>query len=109
MNEKDVLAYDPFAEDYGGNGDRIFRDKIVIVKVPSHCFICNNLTVIGTRVRSRVEIYDGEFHTSIFCHECCKAMERYVSSEGDFSVLQKRYDMFIKPDHLDLRGIGYER
>lgn len=76
FDEQAALMYDPFAGDFegGGMGDRILRDKIVTARKAAECFICHESIKPGDRIRSRVEVYDGELMTFKFCQLCCQAM-----------------------------------
>lgn len=74
--EDACMSTDPFAGDFGGagSGDGVLSDKIVTARKAVSCHECDGATTPGTRVRKRVEVYDGKFMRFAWCEPCCKAM-----------------------------------
>jgi hypothetical protein len=82
--EADVLAYDPFAGDFGDPSGRLLSDKMVrAAKTHDGCHICAGPVAKGDRHRSRVEIFDGEMLSFRWCWSCCTAMARNWDDAGD--------------------------
>lgn len=96
MREDLVLAHDPFAGDFGGDGDRTLSDKIVTAQKSKVCHDCRNMIKPGERIRSRVDISDGELMSFRWCQACCEAMEVY---DSDPDILEAR---------ISLDGEGHE-
>jgi hypothetical protein len=75
--ERDVLRYDPFAGDFGGQDDKVFRDGMIrAAKDHEGCHICGGTIRNGERHRHRVEKFDGDLATFRWCWACCTAMAR---------------------------------
>lgn len=75
--EADVLAYDPFAGDFGDTSDRTFHDKMVTAaKAHDDCHICGGGIEKGERHRSMAGKFDGELMAWRWCWACCTAMAR---------------------------------
>lgn len=68
------LDYDPFAHDYGSDGDHTFKDKMVKARKVGKCGHCCGSIQIGTQYRYLVQKYEGELHTYKYCADCCAAM-----------------------------------
>ena len=85
--EEGCLLANPFEGDYGGSGsyDRILSDKIVTVRKGGKCHTCEGAIEPKTRVRRRVEVYDGELMRFGWCTACCVAM-----ASNDFDVYEAR-------------------
>lgn len=83
MDEKKVLAYNPFEDDFGDPGDRCFRDKMVYAKKTRPCHICTADIMPGERIRTSVHLFDGVVRTYSWCNKCCQAMERVWDFQGD--------------------------
>jgi hypothetical protein len=85
--ESRCLSVNPFDGDYGGCGakDSILSDRIVKLRKECECHTCAQMAKIGTRVRRRVEIYDGDFMRFAWCQKCCEAM-----ASSDFMKFEKR-------------------
>lgn len=76
FDEARCLALNPFDGDFGGAGrnDGVLSDKIVTARSSGDCHTCAGSIVPSTRVRRRVEVYDGTFMRFSWCTECCTAM-----------------------------------
>lgn len=75
--ESDVLAYDPFAGDFGGSDDQSFVDKMVTARKPHPgCHCCGGPIQMGERHRYKCDKYDGELMSWRWCWACCVAMAR---------------------------------
>ncbi|MBG7616517.1 hypothetical protein IWC96_14660 [Brevundimonas sp. BAL450] len=75
--EADVLAYDPFAGDFGGSDDQPFVDKMVTARKPHpECHCCAGPIQMGERHRYKCDKYDGELMSWRWCWACCVAMAR---------------------------------
>jgi hypothetical protein len=83
--EDDVLAYDPFAGDFGGSDDQPFVDKMVKARKPHpECHYCKWPIQMGERHRYKCDKYDGELMNWRWCWACCVAMARsWLSWSGD--------------------------
>lgn len=97
MDERLVLMYDPFADDFGETSDRCLSDKIVTARKETQCNICGSLTKKGTRIRVSSWIFDGELHSYRYCHECCEGMEKWMND--DYDTLTNRYSLAGKEAH----------
>lgn len=80
------LGFDPFEGDFGSQGDRTLKDKMVTARVHQNCFHCNQTIVPGERHRSRVDLADGTFMKFRWCAGCCAAM--ILEMTGDDSETQ---------------------
>lgn len=73
--ELDVIAYDPFAGDFGGSDDRDFSDKMArAAKDHPDCQNCGEVILKGERHRHKVAKFDGEMMSWRWCWQCCVAM-----------------------------------
>lgn len=74
--EAECLHVDPFEGDFGGAGDAdgVLSDKMVTARKGGPCHLCAGECIPKTRVRRRVEVYDGSLMTFSWCAECCEAM-----------------------------------
>ena len=81
--DRRVLRYDPAAGDKDGSGVKILRDRIVIAKRGGECWQCAEPIVPGTRIRSEVAVVDGQMKRSRTCHDCCDAMAKAWTDNGD--------------------------
>lgn len=70
----EILAFDPFAGDFGDQGDRTLSDKMVRAAKPHSCFHCKGPIVVGEAHRSRSDITDGDLMSFRWCAACCMAM-----------------------------------
>lgn len=93
--EADVLAYDPFAGDFGGSGDRTLSDRMVkAAKHHADCHNCGGPIAKGERHRSRSDIFDGEMHSFRWCWSCCTAMARvWLDAHHADDEINARYAM----------------
>lgn len=79
--EDDVIAYDPFAGDFGGSDDKPFVDKMVTARRPHReCHCCGSSIDMGERHRYKCDKYDGELMSWLWCWACCVAMARSWAS-----------------------------
>jgi hypothetical protein len=79
--EKDCLAYDPFA---GDDGDlTVFSDKMAVARKRGPCVICRGEIQPGERVRALRERFDGQVKTFRFCALCCEAMAKSWDDAGE--------------------------
>jgi hypothetical protein len=83
MDEKLILATDPFAGDFGDPGDRTLRDKMVSARKPAECHDCAQTIQPGERIRSRTDVADGEMMSFKWCRLCCEAMELSGEDGGE--------------------------
>jgi hypothetical protein len=85
--ESSALSFNPFDGDYDGDGgsDAIISDKIVTCRKTAECHTCGYALVPATRVRRRVEVYDGQFMRFAWCEACCVAM-----AADDFDKFEER-------------------
>lgn len=75
--EADVVAYDPFAGDFGGSDDKTFVDKMVTARKPHpECHYCGGAIEPGERHRYRCDRFDGDLTSWRWCWACCVAMAR---------------------------------
>lgn len=72
-----VLAHDPFAGDFGDQGDRTLSDKIVTARKGGICHDCAEEIEPGTRIRARTDVVDGAIMRFRWCEACCTAMAVY--------------------------------
>lgn len=73
--ENDVVAFDPFAGDFGGTDDREFVDKMVTARKPhAECHCCAGSIETGERHRYKCAKYDGDLMNWRWCWACCVAM-----------------------------------
>ena len=79
--ERDCLALNPFEGDRDVTY-RVLRDGFVRARNRGKCMTCLGPVAPGTRVRARVEIFEGKVHTFRFCEECCAAMAASWGDEG---------------------------
>ena len=82
MDERDVLAVDPFEGDFGEPGDAVLSDKMVTARKETPCHICTQPTIKGSRIRVKTDRIDGEIATYRFCQKCCEAMALSWKDEG---------------------------
>lgn len=83
--EKDCLAYDPFAGDFGDQSDRIFSDRMHTAgkNYLVGCVICGGDIIKGERYRRQDGKIDGEFHSCRMCELCCAAMALSWTDNGN--------------------------
>lgn len=72
MSDQAVMKYDPWGDRDGDTS--VWSDMMVTVRKAHTCAICFGPIMIGERVRSRTELFDGCVKTFRFCHLCCDAM-----------------------------------
>ena len=101
--EADVLAYDPFAGDFGGSDDMPFVDKMVRARKPhSGCHCCGDSIEAGERHRYKCDKYDGELMSWRWCWACCVAMARsWLGWDGEgeapYAEIEERsYSRFLR-------------
>lgn len=76
FSEKDCLAFDPFADDFGSPGDRIIKNKMVTARKGGKCDLCRQDIRRGERIRVMAGIFDDELLSHRWCHSCCEAMAK---------------------------------
>ena len=82
----DALRFDPFEGDMDGDS-RILQDKIVTARKPAECAHCAGKIIPGERIRSRKEVFDGEFESYKWCEPCIVLMAKMIQGEyGDEPV-----------------------
>lgn len=74
--ERDCLADDPFAGDFG-DGEVALSDKMVTNRKGGTCHTCAGECQPGTRNRVLVERSEGALITYRWCQSCCFAMAVY--------------------------------
>ncbi len=82
--ESDMLAFDPFAGDFGDQGDKIFSNKMIAARAVHSCWNCNGIIAIGERSRAQVQRIDGDFNTARWCNLCCQAMADSIDSDDAY-------------------------
>jgi hypothetical protein len=87
--ERDCLADDPFAGDFG-DGERILSDKMVTSRGVGECHDCAETPLPGTRNRVRVEAYGSEILRFRWCETCCRLMARAHVDEAAANELEAR-------------------
>jgi hypothetical protein len=80
--ERECLATDPFAGDFGEVGDKTLRDKMVTARKGGICHDCCGEITPGSRVRSRADIFDGELMHFRWCEPCCRAQALSWTDDG---------------------------
>ena len=78
--ERDCLAYDPFAGDRCD--ERMLSDKIVTARKPGRCCICFCTIQPGERTRRQAAIVDGEMFSCRMCQKCCIAAAASWTDDG---------------------------
>lgn len=91
MDEAKVLSVDPLYGDFGCPGDRVISDKMVTARKETECGICGGLTIKGSRIRVRTEIFDGCLESARLCNSCCEAME--MSHDDGGEALSARWEL----------------
>jgi hypothetical protein len=69
-----ALRFDPFADDFGDQSDRILRDKIVKARKAAECFHCAWSIRPGEMIRSRADVIDGGLMSWKWCNACTQLM-----------------------------------
>jgi hypothetical protein len=84
MNDRDVLAYDPWAGDRDSDA-RTLRDQMVVTRRPAQCVICWDEIQVGSRVRAQTQVSREERRTMTFkfCQACCAAMAASWEDSGE--------------------------
>ncbi len=100
QEQKDALAFDPFASDFGDQGDRIFRDAIVVARKPHECVDCLEPINPGEQYRSMTAKFDGVLSTRGWCIGCLKAFAMR-DDEGQADACEARFD--IREQNLKAR------
>lgn len=83
IDEREVLAFNPFDGDFGTPGDRVLKDKLVTARKSGQCHMCAQEIQIGSRIRSRSDIFDGALMRYRWCEKCCLAMSASWTDNGD--------------------------
>lgn len=83
FNEKHALQYDPWGCDDGEM--HILQDRIVTGRGGQKCHQCGNVIAKGERIRSRREVFDGDFMAFRWCEICTSLM-----AEEDTTALEER-------------------
>lgn len=102
--ERDVVAYDPFAGDFGGSDDRDFSDKMVTAaKEHEDCHNCGGTIAKGERHRHKVSKFDGDLMAWRWCWACCVAMARVWSDDDGrdtppWQEIEDRHELRWKRD-----------
>lgn len=81
-NLNECLDFDPFEGDFGDQGDKTFKDKIVIGRKEHVCFHCEKKILLGEIHRSRIDLSGGEILTFRWCRECCDLMRKIATQNG---------------------------
>lgn len=87
--ERDCLADDPFAGDFG-DGERVLSDKMVTARGVGECHACAEQPLPGTRNRVRVEAYGSELLRFRWCEPCCRLMARSHVDDDAFMEMEAR-------------------
>lgn len=91
FNHDDCLSADPFAGDFGDQGDRVLKDKIVKCRKPGPCHDCAQQIQPGEVARSMAAVFDGELMNFRWCNLCCAAMAK--DGEDEESEWEKRIEL----------------
>lgn len=83
FDEKRALLYDPWGCDDGEM--RLLQDKIVTTRGGNKCHQCGVGIKKGERIRSRREVFDGDFMSFRWCQICTSLM-----AEEDPTLLEAR-------------------
>lgn len=83
FNEARALQYDPWGSDDGEM--RLLQDKIVTSRGGQKCHQCGVEIQKGERIRSRREVFDGDFMAFRWCQICTSLM-----AEEDTAALDAR-------------------
>lgn len=78
-----ALDFDPFEGDFGESSDRTLKDKIIKVRKPHTCHICDGSISAGEPARNIVQVFEGQIGSWYFCHECCKAMVKLFEFDSE--------------------------
>lgn len=92
----DILAYDPFADDFG-EGERTVKDGLVSARKQhdNGCFNCGATISRGEVHRRIIEVApQNGWLTTRFCNLCCHAMVQFT--RGNFEPMDARTAM-MKP------------
>jgi hypothetical protein len=85
-----ALLHNPFEGDFGDQGDRELRDKIVTFRKSRTCHCCAQDVKPGTMGRSLTMLWASDGPMSYaYCHECTKAQAK--SWDDDGRALDKRF------------------
>lgn len=88
-----ALRFDPFQGEFGDQGDRTLRDRIVKTRKPSECSQCGEAIPVGQTVRSRTDIVDGGMMAWKWCNTCTCLMARCFSRGADAQeAAEKEYE-----------------
>lgn len=80
----EALKYNPFDGDFGDQGDRELRDKLVKFRKRSTCQICAQEVIPGTIGRTLVMLWQSDGIMDYrYCHECTKAMAKSWTDDGN--------------------------
>lgn len=93
MSDADILAFDPFAGDYGDDEVQL-SNKMVIGRKEYVCHICAGPVAVGERHRALTEAWDGKVATTRFCAVCCEAMA--ISWTDDGATIEERYGLGMR-------------
>ena len=81
---ENALSFDLFEGDFGDQGDKILRDKIVKARKPGECHICGQQVKPGTMIRSLTARWAADGLMSYrTCAECTEACARSKAGEYD--------------------------
>lgn len=94
--ELHCLSYDPFAGDFGDQGDKILSDKMVTAAKDrpfGACCICFSTIAKGERHRVQTGRIDGALKECRMCGRCCVAMANTRYDDGDAIELRTELGM----------------
>jgi wobble nucleotide-excising tRNase len=89
FEEKDCLDCNPFEGDFGSQGDRILTDKMVTARKGGECSLCAQEIKAKERIRTMSAVFDGEFTSYRWCNDCCAAMAKSWTDDGE--AWEERY------------------
>ena len=95
--ERECLAYDPFAGDFGSQGDKIFSDRMVTAakdRPQGACCICFGCIAKGERHRVQKAVIDSELKQCRMCAACCLAMAQSWEDAGN--AIELRTDLGMR-------------
>lgn len=78
-----ILEFDPFEGDFGDQGDKVFKNRMVVARKEGPCAHCEMQIKKGERVRSQSSKFDGQLMTHRWCALCCEAMALYFDERDD--------------------------
>lgn len=95
------LDWFPFADDFGGPGDRVLQDKVTTARKAGPCFDCMQPINPGDRIRTLSAKFDGELRRYRWCALCCEAMAAEDPTEAMEARIAMRPSAGVATDGKD--------